>query len=50
MMGAANAQYERIKAFSETDFVADLNVIDCPCPFMVSFANKHPEYRDVVVG
>lgn len=30
MMGAANAQYECIKAFSETDFSADLRSIDIP--------------------
>jgi non-heme chloroperoxidase len=30
MMGAANAQYECIKAFSETDFTGDLRAIDIP--------------------
>ena len=30
MMGAANAQYECIKAFSETDFTQDLKSIDVP--------------------
>jgi non-heme chloroperoxidase len=30
MMGAANAHYECIKAFSETDFTADLKTIDIP--------------------
>jgi non-heme chloroperoxidase len=30
MMGAANAQYECIKAFSETDFTEDLRTIDAP--------------------
>jgi non-heme chloroperoxidase len=30
MMGAANAHYECIKAFSETDFTADLKAIDVP--------------------
>jgi non-heme chloroperoxidase len=30
MMGAANAHYECIKAFSETDFTADLKSIDVP--------------------
>ena len=30
MMGAANAQYECIKAFSETDFTEDLRSIDVP--------------------
>jgi len=30
MMGAANAQYECIKAFSETDFSGDLRAIDIP--------------------
>jgi non-heme chloroperoxidase len=30
MMGAANAHYECIKAFSETDFNEDLRTIDVP--------------------
>jgi non-heme chloroperoxidase len=30
MMGAANAHYECIKAFSETDFGADLEAIKVP--------------------
>ncbi|MGV9251195.1 alpha/beta fold hydrolase [Streptomyces sp. NPDC003697] len=30
MMGAANAQYESIKAFSETDFTEDLKKIEVP--------------------
>jgi non-heme chloroperoxidase len=30
MMGAANAHYECIKAFSETDFTEDLKQIDVP--------------------
>ena len=30
MMGAVNAHYECIKAFSETDFTADLEAIDVP--------------------
>jgi non-heme chloroperoxidase len=30
MMGAANAHYECIKAFSETDFTEDLKAIDAP--------------------
>ncbi len=30
MMGAVNAQYECIKAFSETDFTEDLEAIDVP--------------------
>ena len=34
MMGAANAQYESIKAFSETDFTEDLKSIDVPVLFM----------------
>ena len=29
-MGAANAHYECIKAFSETDFTEDLKAIDVP--------------------
>jgi non-heme chloroperoxidase len=30
MMGAMNAQYECVKAFSETDFTEDLKAIDDP--------------------
>ena len=30
MMGGANAHYEGIKAFSETDFTEDLKAIDVP--------------------
>ena len=34
MMGAANAHYECIKAFSETDFTSDLKSIDAPVLFL----------------
>jgi non-heme chloroperoxidase len=34
MMGGANAQYECIKAFSETDFTEDLKQIDVPALVM----------------
>lgn len=34
MMGAANAHYECIKAFSETDFTEDLQAIDVPVLIM----------------
>jgi len=34
MMGAANAHYECIKAFSETDFTEDLKAIDVPVLIM----------------
>ena len=30
MMGSAKAHYEGIKAFSETDFTEDLQIIDVP--------------------
>jgi non-heme chloroperoxidase len=30
MMGGAKAQYDGIKAFSETDFTEDLKIIDVP--------------------
>jgi len=33
-MGSAKAQYECIKAFSETDFTEDLKVIDVPALVM----------------
>jgi non-heme chloroperoxidase len=34
MMGAANAHYDCIKAFSETDFTEDLKKIDVPVLLM----------------
>jgi len=34
MMGSAKAQYDGIKAFSETDFTEDLNVIEVPALVM----------------
>ena len=52
MMGAANAQYECIKAFSETDFSADLGSIDVPVIILhgeddqiVPVANAHASAR-----
>jgi non-heme chloroperoxidase len=49
MMGAANAHYEGIKAFSETDFTEDLKIIDVPTLVMhgdddqiVPFADSAP--------
>jgi non-heme chloroperoxidase len=49
MMGGANAHYECIKAFSETDFTEDLKKIDVPVLFMhgdddqvVPFADSAP--------
>jgi non-heme chloroperoxidase len=49
MMGAANAQYDSIKAFSQTDFTEDLKVIDVPALVMhgsddqvVPIANSAP--------
>jgi non-heme chloroperoxidase len=49
MMGSVKAQYDGIKAFSETDFTEDLKVIDVPTLVMhgdddqiVPFANSAP--------
>ncbi|HYC99120.1 alpha/beta hydrolase [Brevundimonas sp.] len=57
MMGAANAQYACIKAFSETDFSADLRAIDAPVLILhgeddqiVPVANAHHTAKLVKTG
>lgn len=46
MMGAANAHYECIKAFSETDFTEDLKNIDVPVLVMHGTADQVVPYAD----
>jgi non-heme chloroperoxidase len=57
MMGGANAHYEGIKAFSETDFHDDLKAIDVPTLVMhgdddqiVPFADAGPLSAKIVKG
>jgi non-heme chloroperoxidase len=46
MMGAANAHYECIKAFSETDFTEDLKQIDVPVLVMHGTDDQVVPYKD----
>jgi len=46
MMGAANAHYECIKAFSETDFTEDLKMIDVPVLVMHGDDDQIVPYAD----
>ncbi|WP_055590213.1 alpha/beta fold hydrolase [Peterkaempfera griseoplana] len=46
MLGAANAHYECIKAFSETDFTEDLKVIDVPVLVMHGTDDQVVPYAD----
>ncbi|MFD7446282.1 alpha/beta fold hydrolase [Streptomyces sp. NPDC059909] len=46
MMGAANAQYECIKAFSETDFTEDLKKIEVPVLVMHGTDDRVVPYAD----
>ncbi|MGV9929522.1 alpha/beta fold hydrolase [Streptomyces olivaceoviridis] len=46
MMGAANAHYECIKAFSETDFTEDLKKIDVPVLVMHGTDDQIVPYAD----
>ncbi|KOX01661.1 MULTISPECIES: alpha/beta fold hydrolase [unclassified Streptomyces] len=46
MMGAANAHYECIKAFSETDFTEDLKKIDVPVLVMHGTDDQVVPYAD----
>lgn len=46
MMGAANAHYECIKAFSETDFTEDLKQIEVPVLVMHGTADQVVPYAD----
>ncbi|WP_322010694.1 alpha/beta hydrolase [Paraburkholderia sp. J12] len=49
MMGAANAHYECIKAFSETDQTADLKAIDVPTLVMQGDDDQIVPYEDAVL-
>jgi non-heme chloroperoxidase len=46
MMGGAKAQYDSIKAFSETDFTEDLKVIDVPTLVMHGSDDQIVPYAD----
>ncbi len=46
MMGATNAHYECIKAFSETDFTEDLKKIDVPVLVMHGTDDQVVPYAD----
>jgi non-heme chloroperoxidase len=49
MMGAANAHYDCIKAFSETDFTEDLKKIDVPVLVMHGDDDQVVPYRDAAL-
>jgi non-heme chloroperoxidase len=49
MMGAANAHYECIKAFSETDFTEDLKKIEVPVLFLQGDDDQIVPYQDASV-
>jgi len=49
MMGAANAHYECIKAFSETDFNEDLKAIDVPTLVLHGEDDQIVPYKDAAV-
>lgn len=49
MMGAANAHYECIKAFSETDFNEDLKKIDVPVLVMHGSDDQIVPYQDAAL-
>lgn len=49
MMGGANAHYECIKAFSETDFTEDLKAIDVPVLVMHGTDDQIVPYEDSAV-
>jgi len=49
MMGAANAHYEGIKAFSETDFTEDLKAIDVPTLVMHGDDDQIVPYKDAAL-
>jgi non-heme chloroperoxidase len=46
MMGSAQAQYDGVKAFSETDFTEDLKVIDVPTLVMHGDDDQIVPFRD----
>ena len=49
MMGAANAHYLGIKAFSETDFTDDLKNIDVPTLVMHGDDDQLVPYKDAAL-
>jgi len=49
MMGAANAHYDGIKAFSETDFTEDLKIIDVPTLVMHGDDDQIVPYKDAAL-
>jgi len=49
MMGAANAHYDCIKAFSETDFTEDLKKIDVPVLVMHGDDDQVVPYKDAAL-
>jgi non-heme chloroperoxidase len=49
MMGAANAQYDSIKAFSETDFTEDLKSIEVPTLVMHGDDDQIVPYKDAAL-
>jgi non-heme chloroperoxidase len=49
MMGAANAHYECIKAFSETDFNSDLRAIDVPTMVMHGYDDQIVPYANAAL-
>jgi non-heme chloroperoxidase len=49
MMGGANAHYDGIKAFSETDFTDDLKAIEVPTLVMQGTDDQIVPYRDASV-
>jgi non-heme chloroperoxidase len=49
MMGAANAQYDCIKAFSETDFTEDLKSIEAPTLVMQGDDDQIVPYKDAAL-
>jgi non-heme chloroperoxidase len=49
MMGSAQAHYECIKAFSETDFTEDLKKIDVPCLILHGDDDQIVPYKDAAL-
>jgi non-heme chloroperoxidase len=49
MTGGANAHYEGIKAFSETDFTEDLKSIDVPTLVMHGDDDQIVPYKDAAL-
>jgi len=49
MMGSAQAHYECIKVFSETDFTEDLKKIDVPCLILHGDDDQIVPYKDAAL-